>query len=61
VEPSGLAKAFSAVLKAVSQGELTPEEGSCVAALLETHWEAIAIAEFDRRLTAVEARSTAIR
>ena len=36
LEPSGLAKAFSAVLKAVSQGELTPEDLSIHEGLTRT-------------------------
>jgi hypothetical protein len=61
VAPSGLAEALAAVLAAVAQGELTPEEGTTVAALLETHCKAIEIAEFDRRLTALEAKRPAKR
>ena len=59
--PSELAEALSAVLTAVAQGELTPEEGNNVAAMLETHWKVIEIAEFDRRLTALEAKPQAKR
>ena len=48
------AEAAGAVLRAVSDGELTPEEGGAVAALLEAHREAILVRDLEERLRKVE-------
>jgi hypothetical protein len=54
VDAAGLAAVFSAVLRAVSEGKVSPEEGQAIAGLLEARRKAIETAELDARLTALE-------
>jgi hypothetical protein len=46
--------ALGLVAEAVGAGELTPEEGASVAAVLEIKRKAIETAELDARITALE-------
>ncbi len=46
----------SAVLSAVSQGELTPAEGAHVMALIETYRRTLETTEIERRITDLENR-----
>lgn len=46
--------ATAAIAAAVAAGELTPDEGQAVAAVLETHRRAIETEELERRLAALE-------
>ena len=46
--------ALGAVADAVAGGEITPDEGAVVAAVLETKRRAIETAELDARITALE-------
>lgn len=48
--------ASAAVLDAVSQGDVTPEEGSRVMGLLSSHRAIVETGEFERRLSALEAK-----
>jgi len=50
--------ALSAVIQSVADGELTPDEGATVAALLETKRRAIETIEIENRLTALEKGKT---
>jgi primosomal protein N'' len=50
-------EAFAAITKAVAAGELTPEEGAAVAAILEAQRKTIEMVDFEARLTALEERS----
>jgi hypothetical protein len=49
-----LISALGAVLAAVAAGELTPEEGQAVAALVEAKRRAIEITELEGRVAALE-------
>ena len=51
--------ALGAVVQAVAHGDLSPEEGGAVAALVELHRKAIETAEFERRLAALEGAANA--
>ena len=54
--PEDLVKAMAAIVQAVASGDVTPEEGAAVAAIVETHRRAIETDELERRLAALEAR-----
>src|SRR5262245_13168530 len=51
---AGMAAAFSALIKSVSEGTLTTEEGASVAVLLEAHRKAVEMVELTERVTALE-------
>jgi hypothetical protein len=51
-----LAAAMGAVTQAVAAGDLTPDEGQSVAALLELQRRAVETAELEQRIAALEAR-----
>jgi hypothetical protein len=51
-----LAAALGNVARAVSTGELTPEEAQAVGAVLEVQRKAIELAELESRVTALEGR-----
>jgi hypothetical protein len=53
--PADLVKATAAIAAAVAEGEVTPEEGQAVAAIVETHRRAIETEDLERRLAAIEA------
>jgi Family of unknown function (DUF5681) len=53
----GVAAALGAVAEAVAAGEVTPEEGQAVAAVLETQRRAIETAELEARIAALETRA----
>ena len=55
--PAGIVAALGAVVDAVGAGDLSPEEGQAVAAIMETQRRAIETAELDARIAALEARS----
>jgi hypothetical protein len=50
-----LPPALAAVVTAVASGHLTPDEGQAMATILETHRRGIELANFERRLDALEA------
>jgi hypothetical protein len=50
------AEAASAVLAAVSGGEITPLEGATVMALIEQYRRALEASDFEARISALEAR-----
>lgn len=50
------ADAASAVLAAVSEGEITPLEGASVMALIEQYRRALEASDFEARISALEAR-----
>ena len=52
----GILTALGAVLRAVAQGELTPDEGQGIASLLETKRKVFDTVEIERRMAALEAR-----
>jgi hypothetical protein len=56
VDAAGIAEAFGSVLRAVAEGEISPEEGQAIASLLEARRKAIETAEIEARITALEAR-----
>jgi hypothetical protein len=47
---------MGAVTEAVAAGELSPDEGQAVAALLETQRRAIETAKLEERIAALEAK-----
>lgn len=51
---SGAATALQAILKGVSEGELTPSEANSLAGLVEGYRKALETEEFERRLNALE-------
>jgi len=53
-DAGGMAAAFSALIKSVSEGTLTTEEGASVAVLLEAHRKAVEMVELAERVTALE-------
>ena len=53
----GVAAALGAVAEAVAAGDLSPEEGQAVAAVLETQRRAIETAELEARIAALEANT----
>jgi hypothetical protein len=54
---AGVALALADVVTAVATGQLTPEEGQAVAAMLEVQRRGIELADHERRLKALEART----
>jgi hypothetical protein len=54
---AGVALALADVVTAVATGQLTPEEGQTVAAMLEVQRRGIELADHERRLKALEART----
>lgn len=48
------AKAAGAILEAVAAGDMTPSEGTAVAALVETFRRALETTELERRIAALE-------
>ncbi len=55
--PRDVMKALSAAIRAMADGELTPEEANMIAALLEAHRKAIETFELESRLTDLEQRA----
>jgi Family of unknown function (DUF5681) len=51
-----IGRALGAIVEAVSNGELTPDEGQAIAAMLEGQRRAIETMELERRVEALEAR-----
>ena len=51
---SDAAQAASAVLSAVSQGDLTPTEGAAVMGLVDTYRRTLEASDFEERLTKLE-------
>lgn len=49
-----LAAALGALVAAVAEGELTPEEGQALAGIVESHRRAIETGEIEQRLAALE-------
>jgi hypothetical protein len=56
VSGAGIAEAFASVLRAVADGEITPEEAAAVGGLLEARRRAIETAEVEVRIKALEER-----
>jgi hypothetical protein len=54
LDGAGLAEAFTAILRSMAEGELTPEEGTAVASVLEIRRKAIETSEIEARLAALE-------
>jgi hypothetical protein len=50
-------RALSMVTEAMASGEITPEEASAVAAVIEANWRALGIEDLQRRIDALEART----
>lgn len=55
-EPRDVVAAIAAVTQAVADGDLSPEEGQAVAAVLETQRRVIETAELERRIAALEGK-----
>ncbi len=53
-DAAALANGFDALLRAVAGGELTPEEGAAVAALLDARRKAIETLDIEKRLAELE-------
>ena len=58
-DASEAAQAAQAVLRAVSEGEVTPLEGAAVMGLVEAFRRALELSEYDGRLEALERATTA--
>ena len=56
--PADLVRATAAIVEAVAGGDVTPEEGAAVAAIVETHRRVVETEELERRLAALEAKGT---
>lgn len=54
--PSDAITANAAILKAVADGELTPDEAASVSRLIEGHIKIIEVADIDERLRQLEGR-----
>jgi hypothetical protein len=54
ITPGDLAGAAGAIVSAVAQGELSPDEGSQIASLLDVQRRAIETTLFEQRLAAIE-------
>jgi len=54
---AGVTDALAAVVAAVAAGDLSPEEGQAVAAILEAQRRAIETADLEARIAALEARN----
>jgi hypothetical protein len=54
---SDVVTALGLIAEAVGAGEITPDEGTAVAAVLETKRRAIETAELDARITALEKKA----
>ena len=50
------AKAMAGVLQALADGEITPNEASSVAGVIETYRKTLETAEFEGRLSALESK-----
>jgi hypothetical protein len=57
IDAAGLSAAFDAVLIAVADGQITPEEAASVATLLEARRKAAETAEVTERIAALERRT----
>jgi hypothetical protein len=57
--PSDIAVAMGTIATAVSAGELTPEEGAAVAAVLETQRRAIETMDLKQRVAALKTQRAA--
>ena len=53
---SDITKAFCMIAKAMAAGELTPDQAGTVATVIEAHRKAIEMAEFEGRLSKLDAR-----
>lgn len=51
------AKALAGVLKAVSEGQITPAEGSTVAALIESYRKTLETSDLEARISALEEKT----
>jgi hypothetical protein len=51
-----LPAALGALVASVAAGDLTPDEGQAIAAVLETQRRAVETADIEQRLSALEAR-----
>ncbi len=56
---AGIATALGTVAQSVGAGDLSPEEGQAVSAILENHRRAIETADLEARIAALEARGGA--
>ena len=56
ITAEGVAEAQAAVVKAVADGELTPEEGIVITNILETRRKAIETQDHENRISALEGR-----
>ncbi len=57
-DAAGVAAALSSVTQAVAAGDLSPEEGQAVAAILETQRRAIETMDLEARIVALEERNS---
>jgi hypothetical protein len=53
-----LPQALNAVMAAMAAGEITPDEASAIAAVIESRRKAIETEDLDRRLTALESAAS---
>ena len=56
--PQGIAKAAASVLATVSAGDLTPQEGAHIMALIETYRRTVETTELEARIAHLEAQTT---
>ena len=55
VDAAGIAEAFASLLRAVAEGEITPDEAAAVGGLLEARRKTLDLVEVEGRLKALEA------
>lgn len=56
-KPEDISKALSQVLTAVARGDLSPEEGSAVANIIEQHRKGMELADIEARLARLEKKA----
>jgi hypothetical protein len=57
---SGISKGLATVIQAAMRGEMTPDEARQVATVFRTQLDAVALAEVERRLAALEGHGRAV-
>jgi hypothetical protein len=55
--PDDASKALASILASVAAGELTPQEGAAITALIESFIRALETTELERRIAELEARN----
>jgi hypothetical protein len=56
VDAAGIAEAFASLLRAVAEGEISPDEAAAVGGLLEARRKSLELVEIEARVKALEAK-----